>query len=513
MFSWRRSTRKSERGTRNRQVPLLSRVLPSRYQRAPGNLRLHRLSRQGAQRLPPHGEGLCPRRRRLRGVLRTLRGRPLEVGGCRPAGGAGLARRHAAARPGQALGGARPLGAAHVLPVPRRHARARGQPRQGRAHAEARARAPHVPGPVRDRPAVRRGGAPRRRGGLHRDAGPRHARAVLLDGHAPGGAGRTERPRPGSRVGPGESARQGQEGAHRAGGQPRGAGVAALLPASRRGGRGGRGNGGPARGVRGPAGQASHPAQRAARGQAAVGHTPARARLARAFAAAFVRHAPARRRCGPAGRAGAAGPRVARDHAGVYSYVGGTVEKGVPSSASEGMTRIHSTTILAVRRDGHVALGGDGQVTLGDTVMKANANKVRALKGGKILAGFAGASADAFTLFEKFEEKLERYPGNLPRAAVELAKDWRSDRVLRRLEALLVVADKEHGYVISGSGELIEPDDGILAIGSGGNYALAAARALVTSSELAAKDVVQRALEIAAAICVYTNTHINILEL
>jgi ATP-dependent HslUV protease subunit HslV len=177
------------------------------------------------------------------------------------------------------------------------------------------------------------------------------------------------------------------------------------------------------------------------------------------------------------------------------------------------MARIHSTTILCVRRDGHVALGGDGQVTLGDTVMKANANKVRALKGGKILAGFAGASADAFTLFEKFEEKLERYPGNLPRAAVELAKDWRSDRVLRRLEALLVVADKEHGYVISGSGELIEPDDGILAIGSGGNYALAAARALVSSSDLTARDVVQRALEIAAEICVYTNTHINILEL
>ncbi len=177
------------------------------------------------------------------------------------------------------------------------------------------------------------------------------------------------------------------------------------------------------------------------------------------------------------------------------------------------MTRIHSTTILCVRRDGHVALGGDGQVTLGDTVMKANANKVRALKGGKILAGFAGASADAFTLFEKFEEKLERYPGNLPRAAVELAKDWRSDRVLRRLEALLVVADKEHGYVISGSGELIEPDDGVLAIGSGGNYALAAARALLTASDLGAKGIVQRALEIAAAICVYTNTHITILEL
>ena len=175
--------------------------------------------------------------------------------------------------------------------------------------------------------------------------------------------------------------------------------------------------------------------------------------------------------------------------------------------------RIHSTTILAVRRDGRVAMGGDGQVTVGDTVMKANATKVRALKGGKILAGFAGAAADAFTLFEKFEEKLERYPGNLPRAAVELAKDWRSDRVLRRLEALLIVADKEHGFVISGSGELIEPDDGILAIGSGGSYALAAARGLLANSPLVPRDIVQKSLEIAAEICVYTNTHITILEL
>jgi ATP-dependent HslUV protease subunit HslV len=174
---------------------------------------------------------------------------------------------------------------------------------------------------------------------------------------------------------------------------------------------------------------------------------------------------------------------------------------------------IHSTTILCVRRDGQVALGGDGQVTVGDTIMKANANKVRTLKGGKILAGFAGAAADAFTLFEKFEEKLERYPGNLPRAAVELAKDWRSDRVLRRLEALLVLADKEHGYVISGSGELIEPDDGVLAIGSGGTYALAAARALLRASSLGAREIVQQALEIAAEICVYTNTHITVLEL
>ena len=175
--------------------------------------------------------------------------------------------------------------------------------------------------------------------------------------------------------------------------------------------------------------------------------------------------------------------------------------------------RIHSTTILCVRKNGKVAIGGDGQVTVGETVMKANANKVRTLKGGKILAGFAGAAADAFTLFEKFEEKLERYPTNLPRAAVELAKDWRSDRVLRRLEALLVVADKEHGFVISGSGELIEPDDGVLAIGSGGSYALAAARALLGESKLDPSEIVQKSLEIAAEICVYTNTHITVLEL
>src|SRR6476660_5868946 len=176
------------------------------------------------------------------------------------------------------------------------------------------------------------------------------------------------------------------------------------------------------------------------------------------------------------------------------------------------MKQIHSTTILCVRRDGHVALGGDGQVTIGDTVMKANANKVRALKGGKILAGFAGAAADAFTLFEKFEEKLERYPGNLPRAAVELAKDWRSDRVLRRLEALLAVTDRDHSFVISGTGDIIEPDDGILAIGSGGSYALAAARALVLNTTLSPAEIVRRGLEIAGEICVYTNTNITVLE-
>ncbi|MGH7695279.1 MAG: ATP-dependent protease subunit HslV [Gemmatimonadaceae bacterium] len=174
--------------------------------------------------------------------------------------------------------------------------------------------------------------------------------------------------------------------------------------------------------------------------------------------------------------------------------------------------RIRATTILAVRKDGKLALGGDGQVTVGDTVMKSNAQKVRTLAGGKILAGFAGAAADAFTLFDKFEEKLKRSPDNLPRAAVELAKDWRSDRVLRRLEALLAVANVEHGFVISGSGEIIEPDDGIIAIGSGGSYALAAARALLTESNLPAAEIVRKALKIAGEICVYTNTNITILE-
>ena len=174
---------------------------------------------------------------------------------------------------------------------------------------------------------------------------------------------------------------------------------------------------------------------------------------------------------------------------------------------------IYATTILAVRRGDKIALGGDGQVTVGDTVMKSHAMKVRVMKGGKILAGFAGAAADAMTLFEKFEEKMERFPANMPKAAVELAKDWRSDRVLRRLEALLVVADREHGFLISGTGELIEPDDGILSIGSGGSYALAAARALLVNTDLAPKEIVQRALEIAADICVYTNKNITVLEL
>ncbi len=174
---------------------------------------------------------------------------------------------------------------------------------------------------------------------------------------------------------------------------------------------------------------------------------------------------------------------------------------------------VRATTILCVRKQGRVAMGGDGQVTMGETVVKARASKVRSLAGGKVLAGFAGTAADGFTLFEKLEEKLERFPGNLSRAVVELAKDWRSDRVLRRLEALLAVANDEHSFVVSGGGELIEPDDGVVAIGSGGNYALAAARALSENSNLTATEIVERSLRIAAAICVYTNENINILEL
>ncbi|HEX7117686.1 MAG TPA: ATP-dependent protease subunit HslV [Longimicrobiales bacterium] len=177
------------------------------------------------------------------------------------------------------------------------------------------------------------------------------------------------------------------------------------------------------------------------------------------------------------------------------------------------MREFHATTIIAIRHDGRVALGGDGQVTLGDTVVKATAQKVRKLKDGNVLAGFAGSVADAFTLFEKFEEKLARYPGNLPRAAVEMAKEWRTDRYLRRLEALLTVADREHLFLISGDGNVIEPDDEIVAIGSGGSYALAAARALKAHSQLGAAEIVRRSLEIAGDICIYTNRNISVLEL
>jgi len=174
---------------------------------------------------------------------------------------------------------------------------------------------------------------------------------------------------------------------------------------------------------------------------------------------------------------------------------------------------LRATTVLAVRKDGITALGGDGQVTLGDTVIKASAQKARALKDGKILAGFAGAVADAFALFEKLEEKLERYPGNLTRACVELAKDWRTDRYLRRLNAVLVVADTERLFLVSGEGDVIEPDDEVVAIGSGGSYALAAARALKAHSDLPAPEIVRKALEIAGEICIYTNQQITVLEL
>lgn len=175
--------------------------------------------------------------------------------------------------------------------------------------------------------------------------------------------------------------------------------------------------------------------------------------------------------------------------------------------------RTRSTTVTAVRRDGAVAMGADGQVTMGETVMKATATKVRTLKGDQILAGFAGGVADAFTLFEKLEGKLERYPGNLTRACVELAKEWRMDRYLRRLDALLLVADRDHLFVVSGDGNVLEPDEEVAAIGSGGPYALAAARALRRQTDLDANTIVREALGIAAEICIYTNERITVLEL
>jgi ATP-dependent HslUV protease subunit HslV len=175
--------------------------------------------------------------------------------------------------------------------------------------------------------------------------------------------------------------------------------------------------------------------------------------------------------------------------------------------------KVRSTTILALRHRGVVVMAGDGQVTLGQTVMKRGARKVRRLRDGQVLAGFAGASADAFTLFDKFEAKLEQYNGNLTRAAVELAKDWRSDRVLRRLEALLLTADRDAMLVISGSGDVIEPDEPVIAIGSGGNYALAAARALMAHSSLDARSIAAESMRLAADICVYTNDQVSIEEL
>ncbi|MFQ5468880.1 MAG: ATP-dependent protease subunit HslV [Gammaproteobacteria bacterium] len=177
------------------------------------------------------------------------------------------------------------------------------------------------------------------------------------------------------------------------------------------------------------------------------------------------------------------------------------------------MEQFRGTTILSVRRDNQVVIGGDGQVSLGNTIMKGNARKVRRLYSDKVLAGFAGGTADAFTLFERFEAKLEKHSGNLTRSAVELAKDWRTDRMLRRLEALLVVADKEASLIISGNGDVIEPENSIMAIGSGGPYAQSAARALIENTELDARAIVEKGLEIAADICVYSNQNLTIEEL
>ena len=180
---------------------------------------------------------------------------------------------------------------------------------------------------------------------------------------------------------------------------------------------------------------------------------------------------------------------------------------------NDSRSRLHGTTILCVRHKGKVVLAGDGQVTLEHTIMKHTAKKVRKLYHDKVLSGFAGSTADAFTLFAKFEEKLEQYHGNLLRSAVELAKDWRTDRVLRRLEALLIVADAEHSLIISGNGDVIEPDDGVTSIGSGGPYAHAAAKALIAFSNLDAKPIVEEAMKIAASICIYTNDRILVEEL
>ena len=174
------------------------------------------------------------------------------------------------------------------------------------------------------------------------------------------------------------------------------------------------------------------------------------------------------------------------------------------------MSEIRATTVLCLRHRGQVAIAGDGQVTIGQTVVKSGARKIRKLYHDSVLAGFAGAAADAFTLFQRFEGKLEEHRGNLSRAAVELAKDWRADRVLRRLEALLAVADREHSFIVSGTGDLIEPDDGLIGIGSGGPYALAAARALLAHSDLDAKAIVTEAMRNAAGICIYTNEHITV---
>lgn len=177
------------------------------------------------------------------------------------------------------------------------------------------------------------------------------------------------------------------------------------------------------------------------------------------------------------------------------------------------MQALHGTTILSIRRHGRVVIGGDGQVSMGNTVLKGNARKVRRLYKDQVLAGFAGATADAFTLFERFEAKLEKHQGHLVRSAVELAKDWRTDRMLRRLEAMLCVADAKASLILSGTGDVVEPEDGLMAIGSGGHYALAAAKALLNNTELGARDIVEQGLSIAADICVFTNHNRTIEEL
>jgi ATP-dependent HslUV protease subunit HslV len=177
------------------------------------------------------------------------------------------------------------------------------------------------------------------------------------------------------------------------------------------------------------------------------------------------------------------------------------------------METLHGTTIIGIFRSGHLAIGGDGQVTLGNTVVKATAIKIRKLYDNKVIAGFAGATADAFSLFEKLESKLKEYKGNLKKAAVELAKDWRSDRILRRLEAMIIAGDNTGILLISGQGDVLEPDDGVIAIGSGGQYALSAARALARNTKLSNMDIVKEALQIASEICIYTNTNVVIEEL
>ena len=191
----------------------------------------------------------------------------------------------------------------------------------------------------------------------------------------------------------------------------------------------------------------------------------------------------------------------------------GNSYSAVSLMSPDNTSRIRSTTVLLVRREGRVAMAGDGQVTVGETVMKANARKVRRLYNDKILAGFAGATGDAFSLLTRFEGKLEQYHGNLERAAIELSKEWRTDKVLRHLEALLVVADEKSSFLLSGNGDVISPDDGVLAIGSGGSYALAAARALIMHTQLSAREIAAEAMRIAGEICIYSNTNIVVEEL